>query len=81
MDAKLDDRLERAGFETIEPEPGPTQPPRGKFIVLSPLTPRRPPTSKPTRRGFVLPWVFPLLFCPLARPRCARPWGGSPPGC
>ena len=62
MDAKLEDRLERAGFETIEPEPGQTQPPRRKFIVLSPINQRRLANFKKNRRGFWSLWVFLVLF-------------------
>jgi microcin C transport system permease protein len=62
VDAKLEDRLERRGFETIEPEPGQTQPPPRKFLALSPINQRRLQNFRKNRRGFWSLWIFLALF-------------------
>ncbi len=61
MDQKLEHRLERAGFETIEPQPGEEQPPARK-LLLSPINQRRLANFKRNRRGVWSLWIFLVLF-------------------
>ena len=57
----MDQVLEKAGFETIRPEPGQTQPPPRR-LVLSPLNRRRLENFKANRRGYWSLWIFLVLF-------------------
>ena len=62
MDLKLEERLERKGFETIEPQPGQTEPPPRKLFTLSPINQRRLQNFRKNRRGFWSLWIFLALF-------------------
>ena len=62
MDAKLDDKLEGQGFETIEPLPGETMPPWRRLFSLSPINARRWENFKANRRGYWSLWIFLALF-------------------
>jgi microcin C transport system permease protein len=63
MDTKLDDTLQRAGYETIEPEPGQTEPPpRRTRFTLSPINRRRLKNFRKNRRGAWSLVVFLVLF-------------------
>ena len=62
MDLKLEERLERKGFETVEPQPGQTEPPPRRLLTLSPINQRRLQNFKKNRRGFWSLWLFLLLF-------------------
>ncbi len=63
MDAKLDENLRKAGYETIEPEPGQTQPPpRRTRFNISPINRRRLTTFKRNRRGARSLVIFLILF-------------------
>jgi microcin C transport system permease protein len=62
LDAKLDDRLERQGFETIEPQPAQTRPPPRHLFMLSPINRRRLDNFKRNRRGYWSLWIFLFLF-------------------
>ncbi len=64
MDSKLQDRLDRGGYETIEPEPGQTQPPprRDSWFRLSPINKRRLANFRKNRRGYWSFWIFVVLF-------------------
>ena len=62
MDRKLEDKLERAGFETIEPLPGEEQPPPKRLLTLSPINRRRLENFKNNRRGYWSLWIFLVLF-------------------
>jgi microcin C transport system permease protein len=62
LDLKLEERLEGKGFETIEPQPGQTEPPPRKFLALSPINQRRLQNFKKNRRGFWSLWIFLVLF-------------------
>jgi microcin C transport system permease protein len=63
LDAKLQDKLDTAGYETIEPEPGQTQPPpRRSRFALSPINQRRLANFKKNRRGFWSLWIFLVIF-------------------
>ena len=62
MDRKLEDRLEAAGYETIEPLPGEEQPPPKRLFTLSPINRRRLENFKRNRRGYWSLWIFLVLF-------------------
>ncbi len=63
MDAKLTDNLERQGFDTIEPQPGETQPPPRKTrFALSPINQRRLSNFKRNRRGYWSLVIFLVVF-------------------
>jgi microcin C transport system permease protein len=62
LDVKLQERLEREGYETIEPEPGQTEPPPKRLFTLSPINQRRLQNFKKNRRGFWSLWIFLVLF-------------------
>jgi microcin C transport system permease protein len=63
LDAKLDENLRKAGYETIEPEPGQTQPPpRRTRFNISPINRRRLTTFKRNRRGARSLVIFLILF-------------------
>jgi microcin C transport system permease protein len=62
LDTKLDDKLERKGYETIEPLPGETQPPARRLFTLSPINQRRLTNFKRNKRGYWSFWIFLVLF-------------------
>jgi microcin C transport system permease protein len=62
LDTKLEDKLERKGYETIEPLPGETQPPASRLFTLSPINQRRLANFKRNRRGYWSFWIFIVLF-------------------
>ena len=63
MDAKLDDKLRTAGYETIEPVPGQTEPPpRRTRFTLSPISQRRLANFRKNRRGTWSLFIFLALF-------------------
>jgi len=62
LDAKLEEKLERSGYETIEPEPGQTQPPPRRLLTLSPINQRRLQNFRKNRRGYWSLWIFLVLF-------------------
>ncbi|MDE1993255.1 MAG: ABC transporter permease, partial [Rhizobiaceae bacterium] len=62
MDTKLEDKLEREGYETIEPLPGETQPPAKRLFTLSPINQRRLANFKRNKRGYWSFWIFLVLF-------------------
>ena len=62
MDTQLEEKLERSGYETIEPEPGQTQPPPRRFLTLSPINQRRLQNFRKNRRGYWSLWIFLVLF-------------------
>ena len=62
MDRKLEDKLEGAGYETIEPLPGEEQPPPKRLLTLSPINRRRLENFQRNRRGYWSLWIFLVLF-------------------
>jgi microcin C transport system permease protein len=63
VDAKLTEHLERAGFETIEPQPAePQPPPRRTRFALSPINQRRWANFKKNRRGAWSLVIFLVIF-------------------
>ena len=62
MDTKLEHRLEKAGYETIEPLPGEEQPPPKRLLTLSPINRRRLANFKRNKRGYWSLWIFLVLF-------------------
>ena len=62
MDQTLEHRLEKAGYETIDPLPGEEQPPPRRLFTLSPLNRRRLENFKRNRRGYWSLWIFLVLF-------------------
>ncbi len=62
MDSKLEEKLERSGYETIEPLPGEEQPPPTRLFTLSPLNRRRLENFKRNKRGYWSFWIFIVLF-------------------
>ncbi len=62
MDTKLEHRLEKAGYETIEPLPGEEQPPPKQLLTLSPINRRRLENFKRNKRGYWSFWIFLVLF-------------------
>ena len=62
MDAKLDERLEKQRYETVEPLPGETMPPSQKLFTVTPINARRWDNFKANRRGFWSLWLFLILF-------------------
>ncbi len=62
MDVKLEDKLERNGYETVEPQPGQEQPPRKRLLSLSPINRRRLDNFKRNKRGYWAFWIFIVLF-------------------
>jgi microcin C transport system permease protein len=58
----VDAILEKRGLETIDPEPGQTQPPPRRRFALSPLNQRRLKNFKSNRRGYYSLWIFLVLF-------------------
>ncbi len=58
----MDQVLEKQGYETIQPEPGQTQPPPRKFFSLSPINRRRLNNLKANRRGYRSLQLFFILF-------------------
>lgn len=63
MDARVRDRIEEEGYETIEPLPAEQRPPlkRG-FFTMSPLNQRRWQSFKANKRGVWSLWLFMILF-------------------
>ena len=57
----MDQILDRERLETINPEPGQTEPPPRRFAV-SPLNRRRWENFKANRRGYWSLWIFLFLF-------------------
>ena len=76
MDQKLEHRLERAGFETIEPQPGEEQPPPRKLFALSPINQRRLANFKRNRRGLLVAVDLPGPVRPVARSPSSSPTTG-----
>ena len=62
MDSKLEQKLEEAGYETIEPLPGEEQPPPRRLFTLSPINRRRLENFKRNKRGYWSLWIFLVLF-------------------
>jgi microcin C transport system permease protein len=63
MDAKLSEHLEKEGYETIEPQPGETQPPpRRTRFTLSPINKRRWANFKKNKRGAWSLVIFLVIF-------------------
>jgi microcin C transport system permease protein len=62
LEVKLEERLERKGFETVEAQPGQTEPPPRKLLTLSPINQRRLQNFRKNRRGFWSLWIFLILF-------------------
>jgi microcin C transport system permease protein len=63
VDAKLTANLEERGFDTIEPQPGETQPPPKKTrFALSPINQRRLAHFRRNRRGFWSLVIFLVVF-------------------
>jgi microcin C transport system permease protein len=62
LDTKLEHRLEKAGYETIEPLPGEEQPPARRLFTLSPINRRRLENFKSNKRGYWSLWIFLVLF-------------------
>jgi len=62
LDQTLEHRLEKAGYETIDPLPGEEQPPPRRLFTLSPLNRRRLENFKRNRRGYWSLWIFLVLF-------------------
>lgn len=61
MDQRLDQELEREGYEAPTPLPGETQVPPKRFAI-SPLNRRRIANFKANRRGYWAFWIFLVLF-------------------
>jgi len=57
----VDQVLDRERLETINPEPGQTEPPPRRFVI-SPLNRRRWQNFKANRRGYWSLWIFLFLF-------------------
>jgi microcin C transport system permease protein len=63
VDAKLNEHLNRDGFETIEPQPGETQPPPRKTrFALSPINQRRWANFRKNKRGTWSLVIFLVIF-------------------
>ncbi|MEJ0011853.1 MAG: ABC transporter permease [Bauldia sp.] len=63
MDAKLDENLRRAGYDTIEPQAGEAQPPpRRTRFALSPINQRRLANFRKNRRGTWSLVIFLVIF-------------------
>ena len=62
VDAKADERPALAGYDTINPEPGQTQPPPRRRLSLSPINQRRWANFRKNRRGYWSLWIFLVLF-------------------
>src|SRR5690606_32296787 len=62
VDAKADERPAPAGYDTINPEPGQTQPPPRRRLSLSPINQRRWANFRKNRRGYWSLWIFLVLF-------------------
>jgi microcin C transport system permease protein len=57
----MDAYLEKRGYETIDAEPGQTQPPPRR-LMLSPINRRRWQNFRTNRRGYWSLWIFLTLF-------------------
>ncbi len=61
MDSRLDNELERAGYDVYNPLPEETAPPPRK-LRLTPINRRRLENFKANRRGYWSFWIFLVLF-------------------
>jgi len=62
LDVKLEGKLEKSGYETIEPQPAQEQPPPKQLLSLSPINRRRLDNFKRNKRGYWAFWIFIVLF-------------------